>query len=217
VIWSSLPGFDGLRAYTVDDRPTFPQHAGPMVAQEGGGTGHSGRFRGKMIHVNATHDAQVWPNGVLACRAKVEADKGQRTGGSYRLWWVEDAPHGAPQLLGPALTPEEDPGVWRSRLVDYDGVTAQALRDLVAWVEQGIEPPASTDFAMTSDGEPVTLTGVGEQAGAGAIVAAEWDPEGTGRFERFDVDGGLPSITVETTHANARPGTYLACFRVGSQ
>jgi hypothetical protein len=244
-----LPGFDGLRAYAVDDRPVFPQRPKPIVPQEGGGTGHSGRFTGKMIHVNATHDAQVWPNGVLAYRAKVEADKGERTNGSYRLWWVEHAPHGTPQVLGPALTPEKDPGVWRSRLVDYDGVTARALRDLVVWVEQDAAPPSSTDFVMTGDGdvrlcqdpgqrggvqpvahatangairaevcvgEPVTLTGIGQQPGPGAIVAAEWDPEGTGRFEQFKVDGSLPSVTVEITHAYARPGTYLACFRVGA-
>jgi hypothetical protein len=65
-------------------------------------------------------------------------------------------------------------------------------------------------------GEPVTLTGTGELPGPGAIVAAEWDPEGTGRFERFEVGGSLPSVTVQTTHAYARPGTYFACFRVGS-
>lgn len=67
-----------------------------------------------------------------------------------RLWWVEHAPHGAPQILGPALTPLKDSGVWKSRLVDYDGVTAQALRDLVEWVEDGIAPPPSTGYSMTS-------------------------------------------------------------------
>jgi len=129
------------------------------------------------------------------------------------------------------------------------GVTAQALRDLVAWVEDGISPPPSTSFVMTSDGgirlsqdaevrggvqpvarasangcvraevavgETVVLTGLAWQVGAGAIVAAEWDPEGTGHFERFAVDGTQPSVTIETTHVYTRPGTYLACFRVGS-
>jgi hypothetical protein len=244
-----LRGFEGLRAYAVDDRPVFPQRAQPMVPQEGGGTGHSGRFAGKMIHVNATHDAQVWPNGVLAYQAKVARHLGERADDCYRLWWVEHAPHGAPQVLGPALTPEKDPGVWRSRLVDYDGVTAQALRDLVAWVEEGLPPPPSTSFVMSADGdlrlsqtaaarggvqpvasatangsartvvrvgEPVVLAGVAEQAGPGTIVTAEWDPEGTGRFERCPVDDGQAAVTAMTTHVYARPGTYFACFRVGS-
>ena len=58
----------------------------------------------------------------------------------------------APQILGPALTPLKDPGVWKSRLVDYDGVTAQALRDLVRWVEDDIAPPASTSYAIRTVG-----------------------------------------------------------------
>src|SRR6202034_2902817 len=80
-----LRGYDGLRAYAVTARPVFPQRAQPLVPQEGGGTGHSGRFAGKMIHVNATHDAQVWPNGVLAYRAKGAGHKGERADGSCRL------------------------------------------------------------------------------------------------------------------------------------
>lgn len=91
-----LEGFDGMRAYTLDDEPLFPQRATLLVPQEGGGTGHSGRFDGKVIHVNATHDAQVWPNGVVAYREKVRAHAGDAIGGRYRLWWVEHAARGAP-------------------------------------------------------------------------------------------------------------------------
>jgi hypothetical protein len=79
-----------------------------------------------MIHVNATHDAQVWPNGVLAYRAKVEADKGERTDGSYRLWWIENAPHGAPQVLGPALTLTPTPGRVRTWPVSGSAPTVTA-------------------------------------------------------------------------------------------
>jgi hypothetical protein len=165
-----LGGFEGLRAYTLDGEALFPQRAGPMVPQQGGGTGHSGRFEGKVIHVNATHDAQVWPNGVAAYKAKVRADKGDPIDESYRLWWVEHAPHGAPQVLGPALTRERRPGVWRSRLVDYDGVTAQALRDLVAWVEEGVAPPASTDYEMTTDGGITLAASAKERGGVQPVV-----------------------------------------------
>src|ERR1700728_3951333 len=129
------------------------------------------------------------------------------------------------------------------------GTRGRGRTVLVDCVEQGVAPPLSSGFVMTSDGdvrlaqdpgqrggvqpvaragasggiraevrvgEPVTLTGIAEQPGPGAIVAAEWDPEGTGRFEPFEVDGNLPSVTVQTTHAYPRPGTYFACFRVGS-
>ena len=97
----------------------------------GGGTGHSGRFAGKMIHVNATHDAQVWPNGVLAYRAKVEADKGERADGSYRLWWVEHAPHGAPKVPGPPLDTRKGPK--RLAQPDMDRRTASPPRPCGIW------------------------------------------------------------------------------------
>ena len=125
-----------------------------------------------MIHVNATHDAQVWPNGVVAYREKVRAHLGDAMGNRYRLWWVEHTPHGAPQILGPALTPEKDPGVWQSRLVDYDGVTAQALRDLVAWVEEGREPPPDTEFTMTKDGGIELAADAGLRGGVQPVVMA---------------------------------------------
>jgi hypothetical protein len=165
-----LPGFEGLRAYGLDDKPLFPQRGAPMVAQEGGGTGHSGRFVGKVIHVNATHDAQVWPNGVAVYQEKVRAHLGNRIDDHYRLWWVENAPHGAPQVLGPALTRERDPGIWKSRLVDYDGVTAQALRDLVAWVEEEVPPPPGTGYRMTDDGGITLASNAKDRGGVQPVV-----------------------------------------------
>jgi hypothetical protein len=167
-----LEGFEGLSAWAVDDRALFPQRKARLVPQEGGGTGHSGRFKGKMIHVNATHDAQVWPNGVVVYKAKVRSDKGAAIGDSYRLWWVENAPHGAPQILGPALTPLKDPGVWASRLVDYDGVTAQALRDLTAWVEDGAAPPADTAYRMGGDGDIRLEQDAGQRRGVQPTASA---------------------------------------------
>jgi hypothetical protein len=199
-----LEGFDGLRAYTLDGEALFPQRTTLLVPQEGGGTGHSGRFNGKMIHVNATHDAQVWPNGVVAYREKVHRHAGSAISERYRLWWVENAPHGAPQILGPALTPEKDPGVWQSRLVDYDGVTAQALRDLVAWVEVGIAPPPDTAFTMTNDGGIVLEGDAGRRGGVQPVVAASANGS-----SRADVKVGEPVRLVGTAR-QVGAGTIVA-------
>jgi hypothetical protein len=200
-----LEGFEGLRAYAVDDRPLYPQRDLPIVPQEGGGTGHSGRFTGKMIHVNATHDAQVWPNGVAAYKHKVRAHKGDRIDDSYRLWWVERAPHGAPQILGPALTPLKDGGIWKSRLVDYDGVTAQALRDLVRWVEEGIAPPSSTAYAMTSDGQ---ITLAPDPAKRGGVQPVAYATASGGA--RAEVKVGETVHLVGTAHQPPGTGTIVA-------
>jgi Alpha/beta hydrolase domain len=153
-----------------------------------------------MIHVNATHDAQVWPNGVAAYKQKVRAHEGERIDDSYRLWWVEHAPHGAPQILGPAPTPLKDSGVWKSRLVDYDGVTAQALRDLISWVEDGIAPPMSTGYSMTSDGQ-ITLSADAKERG-GVQPVAHATANGT---SRADVKVGETVTLVGT--AQQPPGT----------
>lgn len=186
-----LEGFEGLFSYTVDGVPIFEQRSVPIVEQEGGGTGHSGRFSGKMIHVNATHDAQVWPNGVVAYRGKVRRHLGDAVDERYRLWWVENAPHGQPQFLGPALTPEKDPGIWRSRLVDYDGVTAQALRDLVAWVELEVAPAGNTAFTLSGDGGLVLDGDPSVRSGVQPLVRAAEDGA-----QRIEVRVGEPVTLV---------------------
>ncbi|MGE3834467.1 MAG: PKD domain-containing protein [Acidimicrobiia bacterium] len=167
------PEFGGLRAWTVDGVPVFPQR--PPLATTGGGTGHTGRFTGKVIHVNATHDSMVWPTGVAAYARKVRDHQGDATDAVYRLWWVENAGHGAPEFIGPMVTAEKDPGVWRSRLVSYDGVTSQALRDLVAWTEEGTAPPATTGHRFTDDGGLVLAADPAERAGVQPLAAATAD------------------------------------------
>jgi PKD domain-containing protein len=56
--------------------------------------------------------------------------------------------------------------------VDYDGVTAQALRDLVVWVEEGTAPPPDTAFTMTNDGGIKLETEAGRRGGVQPVVAA---------------------------------------------
>jgi hypothetical protein len=147
-----LEGYAGLSAWAVDDRPLFPQHPKLMPVATGP-TVLTGRFRGKMIQVNATHDAQGWPNFAASYKALIRANKGDKISDSYRLWWVENASHGSPAVFATMITPLKDPGIWTSRLVDYDGVTAQALRDLTKWVEEGTPPPADTAYRMSGDGD----------------------------------------------------------------
>ena len=164
------PEFGGIRAWTIDGRPLYPQIQ--IESPTGGGTGHTGRFVGKMIHVNASHDSMVWPTGVAAYERKVAQHQAERIDDVYRLWWVENAPHGAPEFLGPAVTPEKDPGVWRSRLVGYDGVTAQALRELVSWVEDDVPATSNTTFFFTDDGGLVLGRTAEERGGVQPVVWA---------------------------------------------
>jgi hypothetical protein len=238
-----------LDPWAVDGEPVYPQRP----AREGRAAAPSGYRRtltNKMIYVQPTLDAQVWPTTIWPYQRMLSESLGDQTDAHFRLWFVENAPHGAPEFIGPALTPEKDPGVWQSRLVSYDGVSAQALRDVVRWAEDDIAPPMYRGYALTRDnqlqlpstaseragvqplvtaqaggaaraevrvGEPVTFLGTAEQPpGMGTVVHAEWDFEGRGAFESFDIGSPSSSVDVKAEHAYAEPGTYFASFRVGA-
>jgi hypothetical protein len=159
--------FAEVNAVLVDGKPIYPQRPPSGVAR---GTA-TGRFNGKMIQIVGTHDSMIMPTWVPPYERLVRAHHGDETDDHFRVWWVENAPHGSPEYLLTWSTPETDPGVWRSRLVPYDGVASQALADLVRWVEDGIAPPASTGHRFTRDGGLVLATSASERAGVQPVVS----------------------------------------------
>ena len=54
--------------------------------------------------------------------------------------------------------------------------------------------------------------------GTGTIIAVEWDFDGSGAypFRHEGIDGTAAELTVSTTHAYDRPGTYFGTARVTS-
>ena len=68
-------------------------------------------------------------------------------------------------------------------------------------------------------GRSVTLQGTIEvPAGAGSIIAAEWDFDGRGSFpEHSTVPEDAKSLTVSVTHRFDTPGTYFSTLRGVSQ
>jgi hypothetical protein len=68
-------------------------------------------------------------------------------------------------------------------------------------------------------GEPVSLElRATVPPGAGTIIHADWDFDGTGTFpfEHSDVDGSAASVVLSTTHAFERAGEYFVTGRVHS-
>jgi hypothetical protein len=69
-------------------------------------------------------------------------------------------------------------------------------------------------------GQPVTFTGLAEAPPkTGEIVSAEWDFEGAGDFP-VKARIGTPysaRLTLQTTYAFAKPGTYFPTLRAVSQ
>jgi hypothetical protein len=67
-------------------------------------------------------------------------------------------------------------------------------------------------------GEPVALAATVETpAGAGVVVAAEWDFEGQGTYATSAELTPAARVTVAATHAFARPGTYYPVLRAAAQ
>ncbi|WP_395107992.1 hypothetical protein [Actinomadura sp. SCN-SB] len=133
-------------------------------------------FGSKMIMVGATHDAFIWPTKITPFARYVRNVLGDAAADTYRLWWAENCTHGVPEM-GAMFTQDRDPKLWRSRLVDYEGVTAQALRDVVAWAEHGKPPPPDTAYTVTTDNRLV-------------LPAAAHDRGGVQPVARLTVGGG---------------------------
>jgi len=70
-------------------------------------------------------------------RSKVKSVLGERLDDHYRLWFNENALHGKADKQADSI-----------RVIAYLGSVQQALRDLAAWVEKGVAPPASTNYRV---------------------------------------------------------------------
>jgi hypothetical protein len=131
--------WDQFRDETGD--PIYPQRPmllGPIFTKSAAGTVPTGKTKGKMILLGSLLDREAFPWQCDWYRDRVKEHLGDRADDYFRLWYTENALHGdlADQL--------ED----ATRVVSYLGVLQQALRDLSAWVEKGIEPPASTNYQV---------------------------------------------------------------------
>jgi len=110
----------------------------------------TGRIKGKVIVVETLWDSEAFPWQADWYRSRVVEHHGDETDDRLRVWFVDRALHGDSQEQG-------DP----TRTVSYVGVLHQALRDLAAWVEDGVPPPSSTEYEVV-DGQvivPPTATG----------------------------------------------------------
>jgi hypothetical protein len=144
IVHADFPQWD---QFHINGRPIYPQRPdhlpGPMPARM------SGRFAGKMIVVSCLMDEAAVPIQADYYRRLVAQHLGDRIDDRYRLWFIDNAMH---------TTPEVQPGdrrpVRTTRVVSYLGVLHQGLRDLVAWVEDGVAPPQSTHYEA-SEGQVI--------------------------------------------------------------
>jgi hypothetical protein len=161
-----------FETWAVDGKPVYPQRPVRPVSAAAPSS-YKGTLTNKMIYVQPTLDAQVWPTTSSPYVAMIRNNLGGRADDHFRIWFCENAPHGTPEFLGPALTSEKDPGVWRSRLVNYDGVTAQALRDVVRWAEEDVAPTFYRGFQLNRDNGLELPKTAAERGGVQPVVSAQ--------------------------------------------
>jgi hypothetical protein len=130
------PQFDSFR---VDGTPIYQQHPVPLMSPLMG-VSYSGDFQGKVIWVHHTHDASLWPpQGVIYASAVAEAQGAAGASERFRLRWTDHAEH-----IPPLMIPSSGSRATNTWLVDYGPVIEQTMVDLIDWVEQGVDPAATT-------------------------------------------------------------------------
>jgi hypothetical protein len=143
----SLPQGPGHREYerfrNEDGTPKYPQrkyHASrEQVLHTGGGATQSGRINGKVIVLQSMVDGGALPVMADWYSRQVRhalGDEGHKD--NFRLWYNDNAGHldSPPHPLAVGST------------INYVPTIYQSLRDLVAWVEKGIAPSASTGYVV---------------------------------------------------------------------
>jgi len=154
---------------------------GPIFIKATAGSLQTGIFQGKMIVVASLWDREAFPWQADWYRTRVAQHLGATTDDHFRLWYTDHALHGdEPQL--------EDP----TRVVSYQGVLQQALRDLAAWVEKGTPPPMTTNYQLT-DGQVVVPPSAPDRKGVQPVVKLR-----VNGGERADVSVGT-SASFEAT------------------
>ena len=184
-VWDQFRNPDGSPIY-----PQRPLLLGPLFAAAAAGTVQTGRFEGKMIVVESLLDREAFPWQADWYRSKVQEHLAGATDDHFRLWFTDNALHGDDET-------QESP----THTVSYVGVLHQALRDLSAWVEQGIAPPTSTSYAVV-DGQVVVPAGAGERGGLQPVVSLNVGGEvsaevAIGAEVRFQATAQVPPGTGE--------------------
>lgn len=120
-------------------RPIYPQRptnqATTLV-----GVSQTGRFDGKMIFVNNMFDTNELASNAGDYRALAKQHFGADLDSRFRVWLNDNTTH-----IGPRNPVES------TYLIKFMGAVQQAVRDVIAWVEEGRAPPASTGYAYAPD------------------------------------------------------------------
>lgn len=150
--WDQFRAADGTPIY-----PQRPMEIGPMIMSGvAGGGSHNGHIQGKVILISNLLDVGSFPWHSDWYSARMKAHFGESFNDHFRVWFNDNADH-------------YDNGASTYTVVQYDGILEQALRDLSAWVEQGVAPAESTQYKVV-DGQIKLPESATERKGIQPVV-----------------------------------------------
>lgn len=165
--WDQFRNADGTPKY-----PQRPSEIGVQISRgvSGGGT-HSGQIRLKMIAVANLLDVDAFPWHGDWYAKRVEAATGARYRDEFRLWLNDNADHLDGQVIASGAA-----GTKNVRLIAYDGIVQQAVRDVSRWVEKGV-PPAPSSTYRVEQGQVIVPRDARFRGGVQPAVALTVDGE----------------------------------------
>ena len=152
-VWDQYRSADGKPLY-----PQRPKLLGPLFTMGAAGTIPTGAFSGKVILVESLWDREAFPWKADWYRQRVKEHFRARTDEHFRLWYVDHALHGAPDDA--------------NRTVSYVPMLQQALKDVAAWVEKGVAPPATTNYRVEG-GQVIVPAKAAERRGIQPVVTLQ--------------------------------------------
>ncbi|WP_394923198.1 leucine-rich repeat protein [uncultured Robinsoniella sp.] len=138
--WDHLKDAEGTPYYAQ----IGGQHSGVGTASMmSGGASYSGKIGMKVIMIQNLMDVDSFPTDGDWYRQRVRE---QGLESNFRIWVNQYADHQENKYMHlDHPYPLED---LPERLINYVGSLDQALRDLSAWVEEGVEPPQSSSYEV---------------------------------------------------------------------
>ena len=222
--------------------PLYPQRdvlVGPTGTINSAGSMLEGRHDGKMLMLAVLLDIDTSPWQADWYRGQARRAHGEGFEENYALWFFDNGHHENPMRPIQRLHAVSYGGALQQALRDLahwveDGVrpseTNYAIEDSQVLVPDsaneraGIQPVIAltangSAHAQVAAGETVTLGAEVEMPpGAGKVVSAEWDLDGSGVFTvAADIASPAEAITIKASHAWNKPGTHFAVLRVAGQ
>lgn len=140
-VWDQFRHADGSPRYSQR-----PQEVGPVIsAGVSGGGSYTGKINSRMIVIANALDVDAYPWHADWYGRRLKAGEAGQYDAKVRIWLNDNADHLDGSVVASGSVDNQF-----VRLIDYNGILEQAVRDVSAWVENYVAPPRSTQYALNN-------------------------------------------------------------------